>query len=196
MRVTRQRLSRVSQGDIYRDVEFVEYVAEKKGIIEVSKIVFPFVIVLTQDCDLEQDFKIRYEKIPAQTQDKLILSVLVAPIYNVEHVFSGEHLSQLTIQMRSIPRSHTEGKYLVSNQLPRYHYLDFPSELQIAPSVIDFKHYFSVNVEYLKRKKNDLVCRVSPLYREDISQRFASFLSRIGLPEVQKVEPSENIKTS
>ena len=190
MKVRRQRLSRVSQGDIYRDVEFVEYVVEKKGIIEVSKIVFPFVIVLTQDCDLEQDSKIRYQRIPAQTQDKLILSVLVAPIYNVEHVYSGEHLSQLGVKMQMIPRKHTQGEYLVSNQLPRYHYLDFPSELQIAPSVIDFKHYFSVNVEYLRRKRSDLVCQVSPLFREDISQRFASYLARIGLPEVQKKSTS------
>ncbi len=159
---------------------------EKEGIIEVSKIIFPFIIVLTQDCDLEQDSKIRYKQLPTQTQDKLILSVLVAPIYNVEHVYSGEHLSQLEIKMRMIPRKRTEGEYLVSNQLPRYHYLDFPPELKIAPSVIDFKHYFSVNVEYLKGKKSDLVCRVSPLFREDISQRFASYLARIGLPEMQK----------
>ena len=185
MKVGRQRLGRVSQGDIYRDVEFVEYVAEKKGIIEVSKIVFPFVIVLTQDCDLEQDSKIRYHKTSVQTQDKLILSVLIAPIYNVEHVYSGEHLDQLGAKMQMINRKGTQGGYLVSNQLPRYHYLDFPPEHQIAPSVIDFKHYFSVNVEYLRRKRGDFVCRVSPLYREDISQRFSSFLSRIGLPEVK-----------
>lgn len=185
----RKQLSRVSQGDIYRDVEFVEYVVEKEGIIEVSKIVFPLVIVLTQDCDLEQDYKIRYPKIPPQNKDKLILSVLVAPIYNVEHVYSGEHLNQLGIDMRNIPRNRTEGEFLVSNQLPRYHYL-IPDELPIAPSVIDFKHYFSVNVEYLKTKNSDLVCQVPPLFREDISQRFASYLARIGLPEIKKKSTS------
>lgn len=186
----RKPSARISQGDIYRDVEFVEYVVEKKGIIEVSKIIFPFVIVLTQDCDLEQDYKIRYPKTPPQTKDKLILSVLVAPIYNVEHVYSGEHLDQLGMNMRLIPRKHTEGNFLVDNKLPRYHYLDFPSGLQIAPSVIDFKHYFSVNVNYLKRKNSDFVCQVSPLFREDISQRFASYLARIGLPEIEKKSTS------
>jgi len=74
---------------VYKDVEFVEYVAEKRGNIEISKIVFPFVIVLTQDCDLKQDSMIRYQKTPAQTQDKLVLSVLVAPLYNVEQVYVG-----------------------------------------------------------------------------------------------------------
>jgi len=184
MKVGRQRLGRVSQGDIYSDVEFIEYVAEKKGIIEISKIVFPFVIVLTQDCDLDQDSKIRYQKVSAQNQDKLILSVLVAPLYNVEQVYIGEHLVQLKIKMRMIKKKRTEGDYLRINEIPRYHYIEFPEGVAISPSVIDFKHYFSVNVEHLRRKKSDLVCRVSPLYREDISHRFASFLSRIGLPEV------------
>lgn len=184
MKVRRQRLGRVSQGDVYRGVEFIEYVVEKKGNIEISKIVFPLVIVLTQDCDLEQDSKIRYHKISVQTQDKLIISVLVAPLYNVEQVYIGEHLDQLGIKMQMISKTKTPGKYLRINEIPRYHYMEFPEEVAISPSVIDFKHYFSVHVEYLRRKKSDLVCRVSPLYREDISHRFASFLSRIGLPEV------------
>ena len=183
MKVGHQRLGRVSQGDIYRNIEFVEYVAQEKGIIQISKIVFPYVIVLTQDCDLEQDSKIRYTKISAPTQDKLILSVLVAPLYNVEQVYIGEHLDQLGIKMQMISKTKTPGQYLRINEIPRYHYIEFPEEVAISPSVIDFKHYFSVNVEYLRGKKSDLVCRVSPLYREDISHRFASFLSRIGLPE-------------
>jgi hypothetical protein len=185
MKVRRGRVGRVSQGDIYKDVEFVEYVAEEKGIIEISKIVFPFITVLTQDCDLEQDSKIRCQKISAQTQDKLILSVLVSPLYNVEQVYIGEHLAQLGIKMQMINRKNTPGKYLRINEIPRYHYIEFPEGVAISPSVIDFKHYFSVNVEYLRRKKSDLVYQVSPLYREDISHRFASFLSRIGLPEVK-----------
>lgn len=188
MKVRRRWLGRVSQGDIYRDVEFVEYVAEKKGIIEISKIVFPFVIVLTQDCDLEQDSKIRHQRILAQTQDKLILSVLVAPLYNVEQVYIGEHLDQLGIRMRMINKIKTPGKYLRINEIPRYHYIKFPEGVTISPSVIDFKHYFSVHVEYLRRKKSDLVYQVLPLYREDISHRFASFLSRIGLPEAQNAD--------
>ena len=176
-------MGRVSQGDIYRDVEFVEYVAQKKGIIEISRIVFPFVLVLTQDCDLKQDFRIRRQGILAQIKDQLILSVLVAPLYNVAQVYIGEHLAQLGVKMEMINRTRTPGQYLRNNKIPRYHYIEFPVSIAIPPSVIDFKHYFSVNVEYLREKKGDLVCRVSPLYREDISQRFASFLSRIGLPE-------------
>lgn len=184
--------ARVSQGDIYRDVAFIEYVAEKEGNIELSKIIFPLVIVLTQDCDLQQDytFRLRREQVAKGeiepglnfTDDKLLISVLVAPIYNAEFVFRGEHLDELNLKMETINKNKTPGTALMKNSNPRYHYLEFPENIPVSPSIIDFKHYFSVNVSYLVRKQNDRICKVSELYREDISQRFASFLSRIGLP--------------
>ena len=88
--VRRQKIARVCQGDIFRDIEFVEYVTERDGKIEVSRIVFPLVIVLTQDCDLAQDYRIRWSKEHSSTQDKMLFSVLVAPLYNIEHVYNGE----------------------------------------------------------------------------------------------------------
>jgi hypothetical protein len=185
MKPRKHNLPRISQGDIYRDVDFIEYVAEKAGYVEISRITFPLVVVLTQDCDLESDFRGRYgrPKWRVKTQDKLLLSVLVAPLYNAEHVRSGEHLSELDMQMQEISWNRTAGQFLRNNQNPRYHYVKFPDDLPIVDSVIDFKHYFSVNIEYLKReKKRDFVCRLPPLHREDLSQRYASFLARIGLP--------------
>jgi hypothetical protein len=185
MKIKREKSNRIRQGDIYKNVEYIESVRERAGDIEILKIEFPLVIVLTQDCDLEQDFKFRYgRKEPKPTtQDKYLLSVLVAPLYNVEHVYLGQHLDQINIKMQLIDKKSTLGSNLRSNQTARYHYLEFPPEVPIVPSVIDFKHYFSVNVEYLKNiQKDNFICSVSPLYREDISLRFANFLSRIGLP--------------
>ena len=87
--------------------------------------------------------------------------------------------------MESIPKNKTPGKYIKQNNNPRYHYLDFPDDISISNTqIIDFKHYFTVNVDYLiKNKEQDFICRVSELYREEISQRFSNFLSRIGLPK-------------
>jgi hypothetical protein len=71
-----------------------------------------------------------------------------------------------------------------NNANPRYHYLDFPKDCPLVPSVVDFKHYFSVSPEQLREHaKASFICRLAPLYREDICQRFAAFLSRIGLPD-------------
>ena len=104
--------------------------------------------------------------------------------YNVEHIYAGIHLSELDMKMQKIPKGKTAGTFLQQNQNPRYHYLKFGSDVPIVDSVVDFKHYFSVNLNYLRQKKqDDFVCQLSELYREDVLQRYASFLSRIGLPE-------------
>jgi hypothetical protein len=172
--------SRLRQGDIIRDVEYIESIVEKEGILTVRNIQYPRVIVLTQDCDLSEEFNFRFTE--KGTQDKWLVSVLVAPLYVAEHVFSGKHLELLKLRMQQI-QSKTEIRLLKQNRLPRYHYLEFQEEVPIVPSIIDFKHYFSVNSVYLQELRNrNYVCTVSSLYREQISVRYASFLARIGLP--------------
>ena len=185
IKVDEQPSNRICQGDIYRDIEHIEHADEIQGIVDVSKIVFPLIIVLSQDCDLSEDDIFRYNEPKPQTQDKYLLSVLVAPLYNVEHFYMGEHLSELGLVMQPFEKrpDKNDNKHLRQNKNPRYHYLEFSDGIPIVPSVIDFKHYFSVDVLYLKGlNPGNLVCKVSALYREDISQRFSSFLSRIGLP--------------
>ena len=91
----------INQCDIYRDIEFIEYVKEDGDSIEVSKIVFPLAIVLTQACDLQQDHNAR-KKIEVENkgnQDKFLISVIVAPIYNFEEFRMGTHLDQLGLMM-------------------------------------------------------------------------------------------------
>jgi hypothetical protein len=186
--ITIDRSERVVQGDILRDVEYVEHVTEEDGVLEVAKIRFPTVIILSQDCDLQWDFVFRNDD--QKTKDKCLISILVAPLYNVEHVYTGEHLERIGIDSRQIKKKRTEGKILRRNQNPRYHYLEFPSSIPLVPSVIDFKHYFTAPVAYLSSiKDSQFVCSVSPIFREQISHRFSSFLSRIGLPEPGKAEP-------
>lgn len=171
---------RVSQGDIYKNIEYVEHVSEIDGNILLSKVVFPQVIVLTQDCDLEQYFT---KFLDLGKQDKFLFSVIVAPLYNAEHVFSGTHLEGLELTMQTINKKSSHGNFLLNNEIPRYHYLEFPEDIEIVPSIIDFKHYFTVHVQYLSGiKKTNFICRVNELYRESICQRFANYLSRIALP--------------
>lgn len=175
---------RLCQGDIISEVEHIEHVYEKDGTITISKIVFPYVLVLTQDCDLRQDYSFRYED--KKNQDKILISALVAPLYNALHVYSGEQLSDINIVSAPINEAKTQGQTLRQNKNPRYHYIEFPDDIEIVSSIIDFKHYFSVNINYLQNlKTSNFMCKISELYREDISQRFSSFLSRIGLPNTK-----------
>jgi hypothetical protein len=183
--IVKEQVERVCQGDIFSNVELIEYAdINKDGIVEISKISFPYVVVLTQDCDLEQDFNSRL-KTERANEDKHILSVIVAPLYNIEHVYGGEHLSELNFRMQTISSkpSKSDNKFLRNNQNPRYHFFEFPDDIQLVNSVADFKHYFTVNNNYLKSQKPaNYVGKIAELYREQVSQRFASYLSRIGLP--------------
>jgi hypothetical protein len=162
----------------------VESVDVSSGVIKILTVVFPLAIILTQECDLEQEHLDRVEA--RSTRDKCLISVLMAPLYNVEHVYLGEHLNRLDIQMKVIDKAHTPGKYLRNNERPRYHYLEF-KDVPIVPSVIDFKHYFSATVNYLLGlKATSFVCSVAPLFREGIAQRFAAYLARVGLPDIER----------
>ncbi|MBU1745068.1 MAG: hypothetical protein KJ649_09270 [Proteobacteria bacterium] len=176
-------IERVCQGDVIRDVEYCESAESIEGIIEVNKIIFPVVVVLTQDCDLLWDDTYRINEKP---NDKWLMSVLLAPAYNADHLFSGVHLEELGIISEAFKRQSTDYKRIIQNKNPRYHYLEFPDEVHIVPSVIDFKHYFSAPVTYLRTlKRTNCACKLAPLYREDVCQRFSSYLSRIGLPNGQ-----------
>jgi hypothetical protein len=181
MKVNTSPSQRICQGDIFRDIEYFESVSEISGTMEVRKILFPQAVVLTQDCDLAQDHTFRIET--KETQDKWLISVLLAPLYNAEHFFAGEHLQDIGVRSQLINKTKRDGQLLMQNQTPRYHYLEFPRDVPLIPSVIDFKHYFSAPIPYLTElKPTHFVCTIGELYREDISQRFAAFLSRIGLP--------------
>lgn len=180
----------IKQCDIFRDIEFLEYVKEEGDSIEVSKIVFPLAMVLTQACDLQQDHSAR-KKIEMENrgnQDKYLISVIVAPIYNFEEFRMGTHLEQLGLMMdQKGGRNKTPCKNIIMNENKRYHYLNFAQDVELVESVIDFKHYFTVTVNYLNSiREEKYVCSIESLYRELILQRFSNFLSRIGLPDPEE----------
>ena len=182
-KVNKKLNERIVQGDIYKDVEVIESVLYKDNEITLSKIIFPKMVVLNQDCDLNWDFE-------RNNDDKILNSLLVAPIYNLEHVYQGEHLSELNLRMSPIPstskgKESTQSKILKENKNDRYHYIEIQDDkIQIVPSVIDFKHFYTINRDYLYSiKDTNFICRLNELYREDLSRRFTNFLSRIALPD-------------
>jgi len=180
---------RLSQGDIYRRVPFTKVFETEKSELDYTQYTFKHAIVLSQECDLAQNHELRWgTKIK---HDKWLFSVLVAPLYNSENFFAGDHLINLGQKMRVIDDSKTEGKLIKQNQIPRYHYLEFDEDVPLPNSIIDFKQFFSIDIEYLQEIRDSLfVCRLAELYRENLSQRFAAFLARIGLPSCDE---SKNI---
>lgn len=173
----------VDQGDLLRDVELVEFALEDQGIIEVSKIVFPLAVVLTQTCDVHEDYAVRWGRSERGTARKAMLSYLVAPMYSAAQLIAGTHLQDLDINLKKID-SRTEQQHMYNNAHPRYHHLRFAEDIPVADSFVDFKHYFTASPTHLReRKRNGHVCRLCVPHREALSHRFAAWLSRVGLPE-------------
>lgn len=159
------------------------------GILTISKIVYPLAVVLSQECDLEQDYKSRHpDEGKSPNNDKNLLSIIMAPMYNYDHFILGEHLIELDMEMQKFPlkKGNTEStdmRNLKNNETPRYHYFDFGNEIDLPKSVVDFKHYFTINLQELeKTMQSKYVCALAPLFRERLVQRFSNYLSRIGLP--------------
>ncbi len=177
----------INQCDVFCDVKYTEYVIENSNTIEASIIHFPYAVILTQACDLQQDYdaKLKAMETTDGNQDKYLISVIVAPLYNFEDFLHGDHLKQLGMKMGVFPgRKKTPTKNIINNENKRYHFLKFDERIPIVESVIDFKHYFAVSVNYLRSiYSTNYVCSIDSLYRELIVQRFSNYLARIGLPE-------------
>lgn len=173
-------LDRIIQGDILRDITMLEWemIEGERDLIEK---ILPYVIVLTQDCDLEQDFFNRNEQ--REKQDKFLQSILVCPAYLSKQFRDGIHLKSLNLQMEKI----NSGRYkAIQNQnIGRYHYLEGSVPDQVPELVIDFKHYYTLPANLLNSVyKQHYVASLNELFRESLSQRFSFYLSRIGLPKI------------
>jgi len=197
---------RIRQGDIIGDVRYFESFKIDSKVLELNYIDFPYVYVITQECDLDLEKASRGKELknnngnieyddnsnPIIDVNKSLVSVLVAPIYNFDIFSDGVHLVELCKKDKIDPNTYKvnplskkDKKKHKENKYSRYHYLEFNSTT-FSPSIIDFKHYFSINLEYLEElKKSNYVFTVDRLFREQISLRFACFLARIGLPVVK-----------
>jgi len=179
---TKRPVSRICQGDIFEG-----YVHESSKVVndvlETLVINFPFIIILTQDCDLESDSRNRDQSVTERkNNDKYLQEILFAPAYKAESFRAGDHLSNFNLKMETFNTK--TWPYLTSNQKERYHYFPENQDSKIPALVVDFKHYYTLPREdvyaiYPEKYK----VSIDTLYREDLSQRFAHYLSRIGLPE-------------
>lgn len=168
---------RVCQGSIFRDFKVDISILSEDGSRRRGEFTYPYAIVLSQDCDLEIDFKFPSDN------DKSLKSVLVCPAFPAERVKEGTHLSDLGIVL---PKKDDDiWKQIKRNMHLRYHYLDGDQEKQIQDLILDFKRYHTVEREilyYELTKTGSCKGIINELYREALSQRFSYYLSRVALP--------------
>ena len=174
---------------IYKDIVLIQdvtYIVNSEGAREYdgNEIKYDYSIVLTQECDLEKDYKNRTTY--KVDQDKYIPMILMVPAYLAGSLRNGNHLEVFKQKMRHI-NSDDWGK-VKSNENKRYHYLLSDINKNVPELVVDFKHYFTISRDIFYQKAMNLsyLASVTILYREELSQRFCNFISRIGIPDTIK----------
>jgi hypothetical protein len=144
---------------------------------EVDPKLHPFAIVLTQDCDLEQDFRARSAN---NRPDKLVPNILFCEAIEADRFRGTEGIDRRILDRIRI------------NKDERYQFLQTAAAHEDAlreglPELgIDFKRYFTIPTDEVYRRielgEAQRRCILSSPYLEHFSSRFAYFLSRIALP--------------
>ena len=180
---------RIYQGDIFKD--FVLYSTEKVDEANVDKKMyqFPYIIVVSQDCDLMSYHRrmstiqgdITLENMDIKLFNPFLPNVLVLPAFLAGELIDGKHLENLFKVSQEHIGAKTVDK-IKQNQEMRYHYI--PAAEDIPELIVDFKIYFSVSVNDLIQENSDrYLMSLNYLSREFLSQRFANYINRIGLPD-------------
>ena len=127
---------RIVQGDILSEVKFRDWDWDtKKDNVIIYKKELPYIVILSQDCDLEWDFK--YRTTAQKNDDKKLQSILVCPAYRWQEFIDGVHLKAYDLKMENIS-STDQKKKIKQQQVPRFHYLAEDSDKQISPLVVDY----------------------------------------------------------
>lgn len=150
------------------------------GNLEITAVDHAWVVVLTQDCDLEQDFKKRRG---GSSGGALVSHVLLCGASPASE-FSTDLRAQGKAAFGRLPK-------IVGNQEPKYQYLQkTPAErdlqdVGVPALVLDFQRAFSIPTDVLYAQLRTFAKRrtiMNSPYHEQVTTRFASNFARIGLP--------------
>ncbi len=166
---------RPHQGDILQNLQY-KYITDDG---ETGSFTFPFWVIMSQECDLEHDFKATNGEY--KDQDKCLKAILACPAFPSEQLKAGTHMQNLSLTMNTWGSD--LWKKIQANKDPRFHTIVTTEIAELPNMVIDFKWCFTFPREYIYSELNNKVACLDVPYKEQLSQRFAYYLSRIPLPE-------------
>lgn len=116
-------------------------------------------IILSQSCDLAH---------------KKLNIVLVSPYHNLNDFLSNFNIGERPRIIKELKRGIQPGYHLLNKINDSGDYL-----------VVDFRNVYGIHIENLKYKASSFATRVRllPPYKEHLSQAFARYFMRVGLPQ-------------
>lgn len=161
----------------------IESIEQTEPIINSVK--HPFALILTQDCDLDWDYRARNG---SAAREKLIPNVLLCEMTTAENLKGRTDINENLWRRIKI------------NKDERYQFLQKVEPAQDAlgeglPELgIDFKRYFAVPADELYKwlliGETKRRCRLASPYLEHLSTRFCYFQFRVALPSEHLSEPA------
>ncbi|MDR0306981.1 MAG: hypothetical protein LBI42_09130 [Chitinispirillales bacterium] len=154
----------LEQGDIIEKCNIIEqnYDAILNGDESEMNVITIDAIVLSQSCDIEND---------------KIDSIILCPILSLRNLpFIDPVKEKEARRQREALRQGTNIAYHLLNKI----------EIKALPEdyyVVSFRHIYSVPKKFIEKTfKNSVRKRLLPPYREHLSQSFARYFMRVGLP--------------
>ncbi|MCL2115550.1 MAG: hypothetical protein FWH29_04940 [Methanobrevibacter sp.] len=121
---------RIHQGDLLRNFDFNYVSIDDTGQLYNDTVTLPYALILSQECDLENDFNSRqsltreYDKLSQDKiksyNDKLMQSILISPAFPSNKLREGTHLSEHEHVLKINSKN---WKIVKQNNNPRYHFL-------------------------------------------------------------------------
>ena len=155
----------------------------------------PFALIVTPDCDLDWDFKARFN---GGSQLKIVPNILLC------RVLTASDLARLINTNETKPEKFEKStiwKKTWQNKDERFHFLErinraFDLQSDDIPALgIDFKQFFTVPTEdlYMNIDEDQTLrrCTLNSPFKEHVNSRFTYFQSRIALPEEHLYRQSE-----
>ncbi len=161
--------SEITQGDIIKNCPvpiLKKFTGEEEGKIIDAEIEIIDGIIMTQACDIAN----------GKVENIILCSIISKSEFERQQSDLGRTKKEIGKNIESIRKGHQNAYHIIN----RYKTEEFSQDYYI----INFKDIFSIPVELAKTvaKSNRKRLRLCPPYREHLSQAFARYFMRVGLP--------------
>lgn len=181
----------ICQGDVFTNVKYNYLDTEDNDSADIVEYTFPMAIVISQACDVDSISRMIEES--SGKVNKFMPAILMCPIYDKEEAKGLSHLDKAFNELRITKIRAKDEQLFNSKEYSiieddwhyRFHALkvsDKKGNVILNNAVIDFKHYFTVPPTYLYRNRKQRIFHIESLFAEQITLKFATFLSRVAIP--------------
>lgn len=166
----------ITQGDILFNCPVAildPYAKLSEGAEIKTRIEYVDGIIVTQACDIAN----------GKTDSIVICSLISKSEAEKQFEHAGKSQKEIKNNIKSIVKGQIVSKHIINNYNSETYEQDY--------YIIDFNNIHTIPISLAKEiaKQNEIRLRLCPPYREHLSQSFARFFMRVGLPINIKVYP-------